>query len=218
MRSRQPYTTRFAARSRRKGMRSSNIRAVWSICVTLCLLGVGCIGTVDGPGYEQEESPATAVDPNADPDSDAYDEDASAPGAEPVDDGTSNGGNDDDPPVSNPPPGSTGNPDASLPPGSQDAGVAQPPPTPPPAPPPPPSGDDAEAASLERGAALYPAMCAGCHGARGTGASAPSLTDNRPFDGLVSKIDSSMPPRNANSCDRTCAEDLARFILATFAN
>lgn len=195
-------------------MRSPHIRIVFTTCVALNLLSAGCIGTVDGDsGYEQQESPASAFDPSTD--GDGEDGGAADPENPP---GAGNGEGALDagsaPPSGNTPP-PVGNTDASVPAPTKDAGQTPPPPPPPP---PPPSGD-AEAASIERGAAIYPSMCGGCHGNQGQGGrSGPSLDEAVPFDDLASTIEDTMPRGNPSACGRACAEDVARFILATFVN
>lgn len=195
-------------------MRSPHIRIVFTTCVALNLLSAGCIGTVDGggSGYEQEENPASAYDPSTDGTDDGG---ASDPG------NASGGGSGEGaldagspPPSGNTPP-PVGNADAAVPAPTRDAGQTPPPPPPPP---PPPSGDP-EAASIARGAAIYPSMCGGCHGNQGQGGrGGPSLTDDVPFDDLATTIELTMPRGNPSACERECAEDVARFILATFVN
>lgn len=180
--------------------------------MALNLLSAGCSGILGGEdsAYEQQDSPASELDPGTD--GDGEDGGTSDPG------NTSGGGTDEGAldAGSSPPSGETeppSNADASVPAPTTDAGQ-----TPPPPPPPPPS-DDAEAASIERGAEIYRSMCSGCHGNQGQGGrSGPSLEAKVRFDALATKIEETMPRGNASACERACAEDVARFILATFVN
>jgi hypothetical protein len=71
--------------------------------------------------------------------------------------------------------------------------------------------------SIMRGAGIYPAMCGSCHGADGSGGRVNEpLTSFTSVPQLSAIIDREMPPGNANACSATCAEDVARYIIATF--
>lgn len=72
---------------------------------------------------------------------------------------------------------------------------------------------------LSSGEALYGSLCKSCHGARGEGGIGPALRDlQKGYDeaSLVSVIDSTMPLREPEKCDRACAEDIGAYIYRTF--
>lgn len=73
--------------------------------------------------------------------------------------------------------------------------------------------------ALTNGEQIYASMCKKCHGARGEGGAGPSLRDiDKGYDEatLVSVIDSTMPLREADKCDRRCAEDVGGYIYRAF--
>lgn len=76
-----------------------------------------------------------------------------------------------------------------------------------------PSGD------RNRGRSLYQAQCAACHGNMGTGGSAgpalqgPSCISCKNPEQFIEITAEEMPPRNPNTCDKTCARDIAAYIL-----
>lgn len=73
------------------------------------------------------------------------------------------------------------------------------------------AGPDGDARS---GKALYAQMCASCHGAMAEGAIGPALS---PWRGtvaeLVDGIYGTMPQNDPSACDRTCAEDIAAYLV-----
>jgi mono/diheme cytochrome c family protein len=80
------------------------------------------------------------------------------------------------------------------------------------------SGAKGSAASgngdVSTGKDLYAQMCASCHGKMAEGAIGPALS---PWKGteqtLADAIDGTMPQDNPAACDRTCAEDIAAYIV-----
>ncbi|HNN96672.1 MAG TPA: DUF1592 domain-containing protein [Pseudomonadota bacterium] len=78
-------------------------------------------------------------------------------------------------------------------------------------------GPRSEATVLSAGAALYDELCAVCHGDRGQGGSAPKLVGfDRGEAALSSIIDERMPQGRPEQCRGSCAQSIARYILAGF--
>lgn len=195
-------------------MRVSLTHLLWLSCFGAANLAVACTGTVEElGGFEQQQSPASVADGQK------GDGAGGSTGSEPSDPSPEqNGGYNDGNQAPNGSAGddatsSTPGDDSGAPIAAEDAGAV---PTPvedagPPV--------DPEAASIERGKGIYPALCAGCHGQDGQGGQVGvSLNESRSFASLANRIDGSMPEGNPGACNRACAEDLARFILATFVN
>jgi mono/diheme cytochrome c family protein len=72
----------------------------------------------------------------------------------------------------------------------------------------------AGAGDQQSGKALYAQLCASCHGKMGEGALAPAVTPWKQSEAdLVDAIDGKMPQNDPAACDRTCAEDLAAYLV-----
>ncbi|MCB9756363.1 MAG: DUF1592 domain-containing protein [Myxococcales bacterium] len=78
-------------------------------------------------------------------------------------------------------------------------------------------GDDALAGDAARGAELYLAMCAQCHGPTGEGGKGPPLAGwSRGQDALIDAVEVTMPEAAPENCVGQCPVDIAAYILGGF--